>query len=204
MVNKPGAKFCGSCGNKLSGAPAGGGTPRPVYTPGGRRGPSRVSQPPARKPSYSPPRRVVAKTPVQKTYMPPAPRPAPVRPVQKSTYSAPRPISEEVFPMDLERSRDEEVFDIRPSRDEEAFYIEPSRDEEVFDMDLTHSEDEEAFKVSEREAYRTGETGPTVKSISSGSGSFLDNIFSTGDGAMEMFIMKEILSPPIGRRRRRR
>ncbi len=201
MINKPGAKFCGSCGNKFEGA----GAPppaRPVYTPGAQT-PARSPQPSAR-PSYIPPGRMQPPMPVQRpAYSPPAQVQS--MPVQRALYAPPSPVQ----PMPVQRPTytppaqvTQDVFAIEPAEDEEAFALDrsPIEDEEVFQADLSSESDEEDFSLDSQGVMRTS-SGVVY---SGSSGDFIDRMFQADSTIMDMFIMKEILSPPRAMQKRKR
>jgi len=200
MINKPGAKFCGSCGNKLEGAAA---PPpaRPVYTPGVQT-PPRSPQPSAR-PSYTPPGRMQPPMPVHRpAYSPPAQVQS--MPVQRALYAPPS----QVQPMPVQRSSysppaqvREEFFAIEPAEEEEVFSLDrsPAEDEEVFQVDFSSESDEEEFSLDSSCVIKTDPV-----ELSRASGDFIDRMFQTDSSIMEMFIMREILSPPRARQKRNR
>lgn len=180
-INKPEAKFCGSCGQTL--VPAG---QRSVQT-----SPSRpVYSPPVRntsiKPSYNLPVRVGPPS------MPAVTRTAPVEPSKQWSSDG-----------ELEDN-----FALSTIEDENSFSSDLVEDKkDSYSLDLVSEDEADAYHLTED--FKKQEPSPDIRDerkvvpaeTKSSDMNIVNSLFSGDRNLMELFIIQEIMTPPKFRRK---
>ena len=183
-INKPEAKFCGSCGQTLvsPGQRPGQNTPsRPTYTPPVRPAYSPPVRDTSTKPSYNLPVRVGPPSMPSRVAMTPSTEPKTWSSDEKEEDFALATVDAAVFPADTEK--------------DDSYAVESVKEEDSDAYHLTEDFKKEVSSLDVREERQVVDTKGSDWNI-------LSRLFSGDRNLMDMFIIQEIMTPPRFKRRK--
>ncbi len=194
-INKPEAKFCGSCGQTL-------------IPPGQRTVQSTPSRPvyaPPVRPAYTPP---VRDTSVKPSYNLPVRVGPPSMPSRVTMPAPSMPSRVTMTPSSMEPkkwSTDEEENDFALSTIDEAAFPEDTEQDDSYAVDVVKEDDSDAYHLTEdfkKEGRPSDVREERMIAATKGSDmNILARLFSGERNLMDMFIIQEIMTPPKFKRR---